>query len=523
MFGILFSLLALSGCDSSGPGGGNNPPSSADSVTVAAEAINESGERIDTAAITFDGTQVGTGFAERTYEENPDQIVDIEADAEGLIAADSSVGLGSDHSLELTLREELPDEATISFFNITTDADSSVAGTWTWNDEQIASDVSSGSHTVSGSNAAGTLCYAENEYFLQECREVIPNQETVPVELEVQRKQVTVSVTPVDSTGTVRPETVTKVYEPYRSDSSKIEGEGSVELPARSDERELFSDLITEEPDSDKLDRYRSDTIAVLGAKSVDKQIAVDRLVPACNDLLDNDRDGKTDKEDTGCTDADGNYEPGDNNEVLNGTIVVVGRYYDNPTYVSSAEEERVAEIRPATNPLPTSITVAKGAVGFGIKVKVTEDTTGEDFAIHLRTGESNNKLTVESTSEVVVDQDTSDGWVFKPVYGFDRSTFVDGSHYAAYIWHGTEARGGGFGDGNDRVHVYLGKKPSRPYRISWAYEPEEVPNNQKSESLHNQTVKEITTLINGECRKVNATDKICKNPDWAGKLVRDK
>ncbi|MCS4119375.1 hypothetical protein GGP60_003073 [Salinibacter ruber] len=512
---LVFSLVALPGCDSGGPGGEDEPPDptdpspSTDSVTVSAEAISESGSRIDTAAIAFDGTEVGTGYAEKTYEEDSSETVTVEADADGLVAADSSVGLGSDHNLELTLPEELPDEVTLSFSSVTADADSSAAGTWTWNGEEIASGEASGTHDVSGSDQPGELCFEEGEFFLPACRELTPNQDR-SVELEVQRKEVTVSVTPEDSTGSIRSGAATKIYEPRRADSVTIEGEGAATLPKRSGTRDVFSDLITEEPDTDKLDRYLSDTSSVAADRDVSITTNLTKL-PACSDGIDNDGDGFADKADVrACETLDGEYDSQDDNEILKavkrGTSVV----FDDSTFVSGKNNEQVARIRSASNPMPPSAQAAKGEVEVFIEVKQSADTSGEDYAIHIKAGPSNDNLTKSDTTEVVLDDDSRDGWYFLEAVGIQGSVFRDGPHYAVYAWDDTKALGEPPEDDGVRVYFFAEQQKIRSHSITYVYEPEDVPDSKQNTAFQQG---QPTTLESGECVDRSKTDTVCRVP----------
>lgn len=510
---LVFSLVALPGCDSGGPGGEDEPPDppdpspSTDSVTVSAEAISESGSRIDTAAIAFDGTEVGTGYAEKTYEEDSSETVTVEADADGLVAADSSVGLGSDHNLELTLPEELPDEVTLSFSSVTADADSSAAGTWTWNGEEIASGEASGTHDVSGSDQPGELCFEEGEFFLPACRGLTPNQDR-SVELEVQRKEVTVSVTPEDSTGSIRSGAATKIYEPRRVDSVTIEGEGSATLPKRSGTRDIFSDLITEEPDTDKLDRYLSDTSSVAADRDVSITTNLAKL-PACSDGIDNDGDGFADKADVrACETLNGEYDPQDDNEVLKGVKYGVSVLFDDSTYVSGISGQRTFLV--SDNNFPKSAMAAKGEVDFGIEVKQSADTSGEDFAIHIKAGSSKGNYTKSDTTEIVGDDDSRDGWYFLEAVGIHGSVFRDGPYYAVYAWDDTKALGEPPEDDSVRVYFFAEQQNSRVHEISYVYEPEDVPDNKQNMAFQQA---QSTTLESGECVDRSKTDTVCRVP----------
>jgi len=515
VFCLVFCLfLVVTACDS---GGGmdddppEEPPPTTDSVTVSAEATDTDGSRIDTAKIMFDGTRIGTGFAEQTFAEDAQRSIDVKADADGLIAADTSVGLGSDHDLSLSLRKQLPEEVTLSFSNTAANADSSAAGTWTWKGEEIASGIVSGSHTVSGSEEAGTLCFQEGKFFLQACAELTPDQNR-SVELEIQRKQVTVSVTPVDSNKAVRTEATTTIYEPFRSDSTALDGNASAELPKRSGDRMLVSDWITEEPNSSKLDRWRSDTIHVSAGEDADREIALNQLIPACSDGIDNDGDDAVDRaEGPACTDLDGNYDPADDNEILKRFSRATGRLFDDSVSVSKKVGERSAEIASASNPFPWSVTVAKGEIKHRMEVQRSDSITNQSHATHLKTGASNDNLTVAKTSEVTADADTANGFVLIRVHGIDRSFFADGPHYAVYGWHGCKVRGNcGSIEGTGKFYYFAELENSRGHSWSYIFEPEDVPDNKQQPP---QLKAGTATFESNECRQVSKTDTVCRIP----------
>lgn len=162
---------------------------------------------------------------------------------------------------------------------------------------------------------------------------------------------------------------------------------------------------------------------------------------------------------------------------------------------------------------LPKSALAAKGELEFVIKLKASDDTTGEASGIHLKNGPSKNNLPNESTSEVIADVDTLDGWWLREADGLTGSALEAGSWYAVYLWDDSKVEGLPPGDGSVRVYAYTEQQPSRPHGFSYKYEPEEVPDG-KLATLKNK----FTTLKNGERRKINTTDAIVKNPpeNWS-------
>jgi hypothetical protein len=476
---------------------------SPDEVTVAVETLNENDARIDTADIAFDGSQVGTGFVQKTYEKNADRTLSIEVGGNGLTQADTSVSLGSNHSLEFVLRKEVPKQVTVSFENRAADGDSLIAGDLQLAGELKVSGEKSGSFTTAGSRESKELCAVADEFFRRYCTEVTLTSDQ-SVELRPERKEVTIATTPVDSTGMILSDAVTFVG----SDSVEITGDGSIKRPKRTGERTLVGDWITEEANSSKLNRYRSETITVSAAEDIDREIIIDKLVPACSDKIDNEGDGAADeKEELACSNDNLNYDPTDDNELLKRFSRASGTFFDDSTLVSKKVGERAAKIRSASNPLPWSVTVAKGEIEHRIEVQRSDSISGQMHATHLKTGASNDNLTVEKTSDVVADADTANGFVLIRVHGIDRTFFADGPYYAVYGWHGCKAQNNcGSIDGSGKFYYYAELSDSHLHSWSYVYEPEDVPKN-KQQSLSKQA--RAATLKSGECRQISDTDEI--------------
>jgi hypothetical protein len=312
-------------------------------------------------------------------------------------------------------------------------------------------------------------------------------------------------------------ETDVTVYEPYRRDSTQFSGEQTVELPKLSEglTREVTGNLITGDPDNNsKLDRLVADESV---SANTDVMLTAEfSKLPACSDGIDNDGDGVVDKADTiACTDMDGNYDPSDDNETLKRFSRATGRLFNDSTFVSKKAGERSAKILPAADPLPWSVTVAKGEIKHAIEVQRSDAIPDQSHATHLKTGASNDNLTVEKTSEVTADADTANGFVWIRVHGIDRSFFADGPYYAVYGWHGCKVQGNcGLIDGSGKFYYYAELENGRGHSWSYVFEPEDVPKG-KQQSLSKQA--KIATLKSGECRQISATDEVCRVP--AGKV----
>jgi len=265
----------------------------------------------------------------------------------------------------------------------------------------------------------------------------------------------------------------------------------------------VATDLITDDPDKDDhLDRLTADTTVT--AHSDVELLAQPSPVPACRDLINSDQDPFVkDKNDPGCAQNDGfGYNPDDDNETHSLYQRTTGTFFDDSTQVSSVSGERTAQIRKANNPLPQSVTVAIGEINFAVEAKRSADVSGQEFAIHIKSGDNNDNLTVEKTSDVVADPDTADSWSIFSVYGIDRTFFADGPHYAVFAWHGTKARGEPPAGGNDAVYFYLEIENARLHSIAYYYEPDHpnLQNGSSSAKTAGLSQGNFATLYNGEC-----------------------
>jgi hypothetical protein len=482
-----------------------------DEVTVATEILNKDGNRIDTARIAYAGSQAGTGYVQKTYEMDASKNLDIQVGGNGLTQADTSVSLGSNHSLEFVLQKEAPKQVTVSFENRAADGDSLVAGDIQLAGELKASDAKSGSFTTAGSRASKQLCFTEGEFFKRYCQ-TISLMKDQSVELFPERKEVTVATTPVGSTGMILPEALVFVG----PDSVEITGDGSIKRPKRSGTRTIVGDWITEETDSDKLNRYRSQPLTVSAAENIDRKITIDQLIPACSDGIDNDGDGFADKADVrACATLDGEYDPQDDNEILKAVKRSSSVVFDDSTFVSGQTEKRVARIAKASNPMPPSAQAAKDEVEVFIEVKQSADTSGEDYAIHIKAGPSNDNLTKSDTTEVVLDDDSRDGWYFLEAVGIQGEVFRDGPHYAVYAWDDTKALGQPPADDGVRVYFFAEQQKIRSHSITYVFEPEDVPDTKRSKTLKDT---QATTLERGECVD-RANNTVCRVPAGSSKF----
>jgi hypothetical protein len=506
---LCFLLVVAAACDIFGGNDDDDPPpSTTDSVTVSAEAVTDDGSRIDSAAVAFDGTEAGTGYAEKAYEKDADQSVSVSASEDDYVNTETSIDLGADQSVSLEMLEELPETVTVPFENVAADGDSLIAGTVTWKDSVVAEDVMSADVEIPASRNEGQLCFAENDLFAEGCKTLTPTSDISQAqEISVQRKTVTYTIDPNVPYGDPSAVAVSV------SGSQVFEGSGSVDVPklSASKNRLVSGNLETADQDnSSKVDRLYADT-TVSSFENIDLTVSLEKL-PACSDGIDNDGDSAIDKNDTrACTTLDGEYDPGDDNEILKGLTRGSLELLDDSIFVSKSAEERTAKIRSASNPFPPSVTAAKGEIRHEIEMQVADTISNQDHATHLKTGASNDNLTVEKTSDVVVDVDTANGFVWKRVHGIDRSFFADGPYYAVYGWHGSKARGESPSSGG-KFYYYAELKNGRGHLWSYAYEPEDVPDD-KTKSVNSTMSNQSATLKPGECVRVSQTDEICRVP----------
>jgi hypothetical protein len=507
--GVLPALaFGLAACDSGG-GMDDDPPPTTDSVTVSAEAVTDDGSRIDSAAIAFDGTEAGTGYAEKTYEKDAGQSVSVSASEDDYVNTETSIDLGADQNVSLKMLEELPETVTVPVENVAADGDSLITGTVTWDDSVVAEDVVSADVEIPASRNAGELCVQESDLFNEGCKTLTPTSDISQVqEIAVQRKTVELTVIPDPPYGESG-ETDVTVYEPFMADSVKFTGENTVELAKRKDEmvRQVATDLITDDPekmdhDHDHLDRLVADTSVT--AHSDVGLTAQPTLLPACSDNMNSIPQDpfEKDRNDPGCAQDDGfGYDPDDDNEIHGLFSRTTGHYFDDSTFVPSTAGERTGLITSANSPLPQSVTVAVGEIFFGIEIK----PLGGGFAIHIKSGDDNDNLTVEKTSDVV-NPDSTNSWGATEVYGIDRTFFADGPHYAVYAWDSTKANGEPPFDSDKLVIFYEGLQNARGHIIEYYYEPDhpDLQDGSSSAKTAGLSQSDFATLENGECVNIS-------------------
>ena len=478
----------------------DDPPPTTDSVTVSAEAVTDDGSRIDSAAIAFDGTAAGTGYVEKTYEKDADQSVSVSASEDDYVNTETSIGLGADQNISLEMLKELPETVTVPVENVAADGDSLITGTVTWEDSVVAEDVRSAEVAIPASRNTGELCTEESELFNEGCISLTPTSDISDVQvISVQRKTVELTVIPDPSYGDPA-ETDVAIYEPFQADSTKFTGEKTIELAKRKDGlvRQVATDLITDDPDkSNRLDRLTADTTVTANERI--ELTAEPSLLPACSDLINSDKDPfEKDINDPGCVQGDGfKHDPEDDNETHVFYSRTTGRYFNDSTYVSSTEGERTAQIVSAADALPQSVTVAIGEITFIIETK----PLGGGFAIHIKSGDDNDNLTVEKTSNVA-SPDSTNSWGGTEVFGIDRTFFADGPHYAVYAWDSTKANGEPPFDSDKLVIFYEEKQKSRIHLIEYYYEPDhpDLQDDSNSAKTAGLSQSDFATLENGEC-----------------------
>jgi hypothetical protein len=475
---FLLAVFLIAACDNGGGmdnGDDNSPPnasvtaSTTDPVvgdTVALDASKS--DDPDGDELSFSWTLETPGGSDATLSSptaaRPWYVPDTSGDYRAEVAvSDSKLSDTDDVSMEAL--EKLPETVTVPFENIADDGDSLVAQAITWRGSVVTETKRSGTAIISASRESGAFCAQEGDLFAEDCISLTPTGDYNETQtLRVDRKEVSVSVgldLPYGNVG----ETDVTIFEPFGADSTTFTGENTLTLPKRSAsmDRRLVADLITEEPDrSDHVDRLVAET-AVSANTSAERTLQPS-LVPACNDSISNDVDELVDVwEDT---DGDGVPSPKDvgdygcvsKTDDNEGHWVITRETQSlNRTYtVSNKKGERSEVLIDASSVSPFDESV-RDAIGDGIEVtkeaQMETNQSGEGWALRFNTGPE-NELGNVNTTEVVTDQDTTDGWNrFR--FTFPPDWFATGLYYKILGVHGSKIRDEPAGDGGGEV-VFL-------------------------------------------------------------------
>jgi hypothetical protein len=506
--GVLPALaFGLAACDSGG-GMDDDPPPTTDSVTVSAEAVTDDGSRIDSAAIAFDGTKAGTGYAEKTYEKDGDQSVSVSASEDDYVNTETSIDLSADQSISLEMLKELPETTTVPVENVAADGDTLVTGTVTWEDSVVAEDVRSAEVAIPASREEGKLCVQESDLFAEGCISLTLTSdfsETQPI--TIKRKTVELTVIPDPPYGD-RSQTDVTVYEPFRADSTKFTGEKTVELAKRKNGliREVETDLITDDPektdhDHDHLDRLAADTSVT--AHSGVELTAQPTLLPACSDNMNSIPQDpfEKDQNDPGCAQDDGfGYDPNDDNEIQSLRQRLTGVNFSDSTLVSGQSNERSIEIWESD--FPKSITVAVGEVRLWLRNKRLSDISKQGFRVEIESKKCNaGEYTYSQLSDRVADPDTANGWQNTRVHGLTR--------FGGRCYKLTLKKAQPYGGPENIVLQYAPNEDNDlgQFIITYYYEPDHP----ELQGEDGKMASLNTTPKSGQCRKL-PKGRICTN-----------
>lgn len=385
--------------------------------------------------------------------------VAVHATADDYQQMEKTTSTESGSTLEFTLEPETPDQSTVTF--AVTEADTLVAA------EIFVAD------TLAADGVEPTAVFpydqtidarVESKFLKTTEISFTTDTEEKTVAVSLQRKTAEIAISPRDDEGNLLAEAKTVIREPNKTDSTTVTGDSSVEVLQLPGRRAIETRLITERPDDpDRLIRYKPFSTTVSASENAELVPSMARL-PACDDSISNDEDKLVDV----WEDTDGNGVPNpkdtgdwgclskiDDNEG-HWTIRTEMKSLNRTYVISDAEGNRVDELidRSGNSLVDESILDAiGGAILVSREAQMETDQSGEDWALRFNTGPK-NKLGNVNTTEVVTDQDTTDGWD-KFRFIIPANWFATGLYYKILGVHGSKIRDEPAGDGGGEV-VFL-------------------------------------------------------------------
>ena len=517
--GVLPALaFGLAACDNGGGinGDDNSPPNASVTANTTDPVVGDTVELDASKSDDPDGDELKFSWTLETPEGSnatlsspttarPWYVPDTSGDYRAEVAVgDSKLSDTDDVSMEAL--ERLPETVTVPVENVAAGGDTLVTGTVTWDDSVVAEDVRSAEVTIPASRTAGELCTQESDLFAEGCISVTPTSDISEMQtISVERKSVEVTVIPDPPYGDPQDTDVT-IYEPFQADSTKLTGEGTVELAKRKDGlvRRVTTDLITDDPDKDgRLDRLIADTS--VSANAGVELSAQPLLLPACSDNMNSvPKDPFVkDTNDPGCfNDAGTGHDPQDDNELHSLRQRLTGVNFEDSVYVSGHSDER--SVRIDEGDFPKSVTVANGEVNHEFRNKRLSDVSKQGFRIEIESKKCNSgEYTYSQVSNKVADQDTDDGWRDNQVRGLTR--------FGDRCYRLTLKKAKPYGDSENIVLHYAPNedKDLGIFLITYYYEPDHPDLQEGSNSA--KTAGLTTTPESGQCRKL-PKGRICTN-----------
>ncbi|SMO46886.1 hypothetical protein [Gracilimonas mengyeensis] len=491
---------------------GSDGPSNTITITALDAQTNEP---LDSLAIYINGKLVKENVSTYTLTKNKGTTVTIKIVRNGYIAETKEVKINADKPIRIPLVRQAPDKVTLSYAIIANDTGTLDNVELLVNDEVVARD-SDGSIALPSSRETVTVC-ATAAYYEASCDTLASLIENRNVELKLERKRVRIAITPEvvgytdyseswdTGNGTpTRPGYVRKstVYVLQIGDSTWTEigrevkiADLPVDIPSTSRELELgegVESTITYPAGPEELEvrlwvqyfpkeghEYSDNAYLNVAEGSIklsgdtDSNITLNLdHIPACSDGIDNDFYDGIDTADPGCIDPETGIHDPENDVELMRTRTHTHYILSEDTHLVSGKQE---EQRVRLLPVRSLDHVAKIAQSFTIEFTTFAEgsQTGEDFAIELHTGPSQDNLVKSFTSSIIPD-DGLDGWRIVQIHDLTKESFANGTYYKIIAVHAANLAGITT-DGNDDVVFYEANLEDY-LAIKLDYQPEHVP-----------------------------------------------